>query len=148
MAIDKGQHLRLVIVNGTTNQVIAMATEMSLHLSASTEDSTTKDTTDTTGTWNEYEVTQRNGDIQFSALIAAGTDSAAKTLSDMITAVSDTPINWKIVLTSGANNRVIGKTLCSGSGKVTSINPQGQNRQNATYSGTINIYGEVTVGND
>lgn len=137
-----------MIVNGTTNQVIAMATEMSLHLSASTEDSTTKDTTDTTGTWNEYEVTQRNGDIQFSALIAAGTDSAAKTLSDMITAVSDTPINWKIVLTSGANNRVIGKTLCSGSGKVTSINPQGQNRQNATYSGTINIYGEVTVGND
>lgn len=128
--------------------VIGMATEMSLHLSATTEDSTTKDTTDTDGIWNEYEVTQRSGDIQFGALIAAGTDSAAKTLNDMINAVSDTPINWKVVVTSGANNRVVGKTLCSGSGKVTSINPQGQNRQNATYSGTINIYGPVTVGND
>lgn len=146
--IDKGQHLRLVIVESTTNKVIAMATDMTLHLSAQTEDSSTKDTTDTNGSWEENDVTGRQGDIQFNALIAAGTDSAAITLADVMSKFGDTAITWKIVMTSGTNNRVVGQTICSGQGKITSINPQGQNRQNATYSGTINIYGPVTVGTD
>ena len=146
--MDKGQHLRLVFVESNTNKVIALATEMTLHLSAQTEDSTTKDTTDTNGDWNEYEVTQRSGDISFGALIGTGTDSGGKSFADMINQVSDTLINWKVVMVSGANNRVVGKTVCSGQGKVTNIQANGQNRQKATYSGTINIYGPVTVGND
>lgn len=121
---------------------------MTLHLSAQTEDSTTKDTTDTNGDWNEYEVTQRSGDISFSALIGTGSDSGGKTFADMINQVSDTLINWKVVMVSGANNRVVGKTVCSGQGKVTNVQANGQNRQKATYSGTVNIYGPVTVGSD
>ena len=146
--MDKGQHLRFVIVESNTNKVIALATEMTLHLSAQTEDSTTKDTTDTNGDWNEYEVTQRSGDISFGALIGTGTDSGGKSFADMINQVSDTLINWKVVMVSGANNRVVGKTVCSGQGKVTNIQANGQNRQKATYSGTVNIYGPVTVGSD
>lgn len=146
--MDKGQHLRFVIVESNTNKVIALATEMTLHLSAQTEDSTTKDTTDTNGDWNEYEVTQRSGDISFSALIGTGSDSGGKTFADMISQVSDTLINWKVVMVSGANNRVVGKTVCSGQGKVTNVQANGQNRQKATYSGTVNIYGPVTVGSD
>ncbi len=146
--MDKGQHLRLVFVESNTNKVIALATEMTLHLSAQTEDSTTKDTTDTNGDWNEYEVTQRSGDISFSALIGTGSDSGGKTFADMISQVSDTLINWKVVMVSGANNRVVGKTVCSGQGKVTNVQANGQNRQKATYSGTVNIYGPVTVGSD
>ncbi len=146
--MDKGQHLRLVLTESNTDKVIGMATELTLHFSAQTEDSTTKDTTDTTGLWNEYDVTQRTGDIQFGALIASGTDAAAKTLGDMTDAVSDTPVSWKVVTVSGANNRVIGKTICSGQGKVVNISMQGQNRQRATYSGTINMYGKPTVGAD
>lgn len=146
--MDKGQHLRLLIVESNTNKVIALSTEMTLHLSAQTEDSTTKDTTDTNGDWNEYDVTQRSGDIQFGALIGVGTDAGGKSFADMINQVSDTIINWKVVMTSGANNRVVGKEVCHGQGKLTNLQASAQNRQNATYSGTLNIYGPVAVGND
>jgi len=129
-------------------KVIALATEMTLHLSAQTEDSTTKDTTYTNGDWNEYEVTQRSGDIQFGALIGVGTDASGKSFADMISQVSDTIVNWKVVMTSGANNRVVGKEVCHGQGKLTNLQASAQNRQNATYSGTLNIYGPVAVGND
>lgn len=144
--MDKGQHLRLIITDSETDKVIALATEMTLHLSAQTEDSSTKDTTDTAGSWQENDVTGRQGDIQFSALLAAGSDGAAITLADVISKFGDTPISWKIAMTSGPNNRVIGTVICSGQGKIVTINPQGQNRQNATYSGTINIFGPVTAG--
>ena len=146
--MDKGQHLRLVFVESNTNKVIALATEMTLHLSAQTEDSTTKDTTDTNGDWNEYEVTQRSGDISFGALIGVGTDAGGKSFADMINQVSDAFVNWKVVMVSGANNRVVGKTVCSGQGKLTNVQASAQNRQKATYSGTVNIYGPVTVGSD
>ena len=146
--MDKGQHLRLVFVESNTNKVIALSTEMTLHLSAQTEDSTTKDTTDTNGSWNEYDVTQRSGDIQFGALIGVGTDAGAKTFADMINQVSDTLIDWKVVMVSGANNRVVGKEVCHGKGKLTNLQASAQNRQKATYSGTLNIYGKVEAGND
>jgi len=146
--MDKGQHLRLLIVESNTNRVVALSTEMTLHLSAQTEDSTTKDTTDTNGDWNEYDVTQRSGDIQFGALIGVGTDTGGKSFADMINQVSDTIVNWKVVMTSGANNRVVGKEVCHGQGKLTNLQASAQNRQNATYSGTLNIYGPVSVGND
>ena len=146
--MDKGQHLRLVSVESNTNKVIALATEMTLHLSAQTEDSTTKDTTDTNGSWNEYDVTQRSGDIQFGALIGVGTDAGAKSFADMINQVSDTLIDWKVVMVSGANNRVVGKEVCHGKGKLTNLQASAQNRQKATYSGTLNIYGAVSVGSD
>ena len=146
--MDKGQHLRLVIVESNTNKVIALSTEMTLHLSAQTEDSTTKDTTDTNGSWNEYDVTQRSGDIQFGALIGVGTDAGAKTFADMINQVSDTLIDWKVVMVSGSNNRVVGKEVCHGKGKLTNLQASAQNRQKATYSGTLNIYGAVSVGSD
>ena len=131
-----------------TAKVIALATEMTLHLSAQTEDSTTKDTTDTNGDWNEYDVTQRSGDIQFGALIGVGTDASGKSFADMISQVSDTIVNWKVVMTSGANNRVVGKEVCHGKGKLTNLQASAQNRQKATYSGTLNIYGAVSVGSD
>ena len=144
--MDKGQHIRLFITESNTDKVIALSTDMTLHLSATTENSTTKDTTDATGSvWDEFEVTQRSGDIQFSALVAAGTDSAAKVLDDIESGVSDTAVNFKIAMASGANNRTIGTVICSGQGKITNMQATGQVGQNATYSGTINIYGAVTV---
>lgn len=149
--MDKGQHIRLVIVEGSgtpTSKVVALSTDMTLHLSAQTEDSSTKDTTDTNGSWNEYDVTQRSGDISFNALVGVGTDAGGKSFADFIDQVSDSLINWKVVMVSGENNRTIGKTVCSGQGKLTSLQASSQNRQKSTYSGTINIYGAVTVGTD
>jgi hypothetical protein len=148
--MDKGQHLRLVFMEGATPsaKVIALATDMTFHLSAQTEDSSTKDTTDTNGAWNEYDVTARSGDIQFSALVGVGTDTGGKSFADLIDQVSDSLINWKVVMVSGAENRVVGKEVCHGQGKLTNLQASAQNRQKATYSGTLNIYGQVVVGSD
>lgn len=143
--MDKGQHLRLLLKESTTKYPFALAVGLQFHLSATTEDSTTKDTTDTNGTWNEYEVTQRSGDIQIDALIGTGTDAAAKTLNDVINAVSDTPVDWELAIVGGANNRVVATTICTGKGKITNVSPTGANRQKAQYSCTLNIYGPVTV---
>jgi hypothetical protein len=125
-----------------------MAVDLTFHLSTATEDSSTKDTTDTTGDWNEYDVTQRSGDIQFSALIGVGTDANGKSLADWIDDVKDEQIPWKLVIVNSTNNRNIVKTVCSGNGKLSNLQMSGQNRQKATYSGTLNIYGPVAVGTD
>ena len=149
--MDKGQHLRLVFPEGSgtpTNKFVALATDLTCHFSATTEDSTTKDSSDTNGNWNEYDVTARSGDIEFGALIGVGTDAGAKTFADMINQVSDTLIDWKVVMVSGDNNRTVGKTVFSGNGKLTNLQASAQNRQKATYSGTLNIFGPVTVGTD
>ena len=148
--MDKGQHLRLVFMEGATPsaKVIALASDMTFHLSAQTEDSSTKDTTDTNGAWNEYDVTARSGDIQFGALVGVGSDTGGKSFADLIDQVSDSLINWKVVMVSGAENRVVGKEVCHGQGKLTNLQASAQNRQKATYSGTLNIYGPVVVGSD
>ena len=149
--MDKGQHLRLVIVEGSgtpASKVVALSTDMTLHLSATTEDSTTKDSSDTNGSWNEYDVTQRAGDISFNALVGVGTDAGGESFADFLDKVNDSLINWKVCMASGDNNRTLGKTVCSGQGKLTSVQASAQNRQKATYSGTINIFGAVVVGSD
>lgn len=161
--MDKGQHIRLLITDNSEKNVIALATDLTLHLSATTEDSTTKDSSDTNGEWNEYDVTQRSGDIQFSALVGVGTDPYSPettepaapevigglSFADWLNKMSDTPINWKLVFVSSTNNRVIGKTICSGQGKLSNLKADGSaSAANATYSGTLNIFGGVTVGTD
>ena len=121
---------------------------MTLHLSATTEDSTTKDSSDTNGNWNEYDVTQRSGDISFNALVGVGTDATGESFADFLDKVNDSLINWKVCMASGDNNRTLGKTVCSGQGKLVNVQASAQNRQKATYSGSINMYGPVTVGSD
>lgn len=145
--MDKGQHLRLFVVDGNTNSVIAMSTELSLHGSAQVENSTTKDTTDPTGAvWDENDIVGRTYDISFSALIASGTDTGGKTFADMLDNVNDEIINWKIALASGEQNRTMGTVICSGQGKLTNVQATGQVSQQATYSGTINGYGPLVPG--
>jgi hypothetical protein len=142
--MDKGQHLRLFITDGSSDKVIAMSTELSLHGSAQTENSTTKDTTDPTGAvWDENDVVGRTYDINFSALIASGTDSGGKTFADMLAKVNDEIISWKIALASGEQNRTMGTIICSGQGKLTNIQATGQVSQQSVYSGTIDGYGPL-----
>ena len=93
-------------------------------------------------------MTQRAGDISFNALVGVGTDAGGESFADFLDKVSDSLINWKVCMVSGENNRTLGKTVCSGQGKLTSVQASAQNRQKATYSGTINIFGAVVVGSD
>ena len=154
--MDKGQHLRLLITDNSQNNVVALAKDLTIHFSAQTENSTTKDTSDGDGVvWDEFDVTQRSGDIQFGALVGVGTDAAGSgtvgglSFADWISKFGDTAVNWKVVFVSGTNNRVIGKELCHGQGKLTNLsaNPQA-GQATVTYNGTLNMYGAVTVGTD
>ena len=151
--MDKGQHIRLLISqtsgSSAVYKYIGLATELQLHLSASVEDSSTKDSTDADGVvWEESDITQKNGDIQFGGLIAVGSDAAALALSDIESGVSDNKIYWKICTVEGTNNRTIVKEICHGEGKIVNMTAEGQVNQKATYKGSINIYGPITVGTD
>lgn len=135
--MDKGQHIRLFLGGDT---VIAMATELSLHGSMQTEDSTTKDTTDSTGAvWTEFEPTGRSYEITFSKLLPA-------TGGDFENEVSDTLIPWEIAMASGENNQTKGTVICSGQAKMTSMQASGQVGQNTTYNGTLTGFGPLALG--
>ena len=155
--MDKGQHLRLVIMGTESTpsaNFIGLATDLTFHLSAQTEDSTTKDSTDTNGSWNSYDVVSRSGDIQFGALLASKMgdyqDANGYYLEELIDMISDTEIDWKLVaITAGStNNRTIAHTICYGKGKITNLQISAQNRQKGTFSGTINLFGPVSVAED
>lgn len=142
----KGQYIRLLLATtADPTTVIAAAKEMQLHLSASTENSTTKDST---GDWEEYEVTAQTYDISGSALILTPSDAlntSAVSLNDMITNLSDTTLYWRICLMEGTNNRSIDEEICSGTAKLTSLEMSGQVGQTAQYSYTLSGSGTIST---
>lgn len=142
--MDKGQHLRLFIKD-SGNHFFALATSLTFHVSAQVETSTTKDSTDETGQWDENEPTGLSGDIQIGALIGVGTDTNGVTLNDVLNNVNDSAIDWELALVGNTNNRTVKTTIATGKGKITNVNPTGTNRQNATYTATINLFGPYTV---
>lgn len=145
--MDKGQHLRLFIMHEGKSLVVAMSTELTLHGSAQVENSTTKDTTDSSGAvWDENDVVGRSYNIDFTALVAVGSDDDALTFSTMMTNVDDSLIDWEIAYASGENNRTKGMRICNGKGKLSNIQASAQVSQQVTYSGTINGYGPLVPG--
>ena len=148
--MDYGQHLRLWLKNSNTYKVIGLATDLQIHGSATTENSTTKDDGDAYEdvVWDMPEVMTRSVDIQFSGLIGAGTDTNANTLADIETKLDNSEIDFDIAMASGSQNRTKGQLICSGKGKITNLQMTGQVDQNATYQGTLKVYGPLTVGSD
>ena len=144
--MKKGQYIRLLLsLQGRENAVIAAAKDMQLHLSAQTEESSTKDTT---GNALEYDVTGLSYDISGSGLVLADGDPLledAVGASDMMDWLEDQILAWKICLMEGEKNRTIVEEILSGKGKLTNIQLQGQNKQNAAYSYTNNGYGPIVV---
>lgn len=121
-----------------------MSTEMSLQGTSQTENSTTKDTTDASGSvWDEFEVVSRSAVINFSALMAAGSDTAAMIFQNILSKVNDVIVNWKIAVASGQNNRTMGTVIASGQGKMVNVQATGQVGQQSTYSGSINVWGPM-----
>jgi len=147
--MKKGQYIRLLVsVAANPSTVVAAAKQMALHGSAQTEDSTTKDTT---GTDLEYEVTGQSYDITGSGLVLTPNDTlltGAVGLNDFENWIKDQLLNWKICVMEGTNNRTVVETIASGQGKLTNLQIQAQNKQNATYNYTINGYGAIVPGAD
>ena len=146
----KGQYVRLFMGSDNTaapSTVIAAAKSLSLHVSLTLEDATTKDTA---GDWQIQEPTALSYDISTGALIRSGetitSQVGAKSLADLETVYeAGTPVKWKIANVSGDNNRTASSTLVSGSVILTQLTLNGPNRQNADYTAQLNGYGDYTV---
>ena len=146
----KGQFVRLFLGSDNTaapSTVIAAAKTLSLHVSLTLEDATTKDTA---GEWTIQEPTALSYDISTGALIRSGetitSQVGAKSLADIETIYeAGTPVKFKIANVGGDNNRTASSTIVSGSVVLTQLTLNGPNRQNADYTAQLNGYGEYTV---
>ena len=150
-AYTKGQFVRLFLSSDNTAapaKVIAAAKSLSLHVSMTLEDATTKDTT---GNWQIQEPTGLSYDISTSALVRGNDTITSAVAAQDLTSIESiyeagTPVKWKICNVSGANQRTAGAVIASGSVLLTQLTVNGPNRQNATYDAQLNGYGPYTVG--
>ena len=146
----KGQYVRLFLGSDNTkapSTVIAAAKSLSLHVSLTLEDATTKDTA---GDWQVQEPTGLSYDISTGALVRSGETITsavdAKGLADLETIYQNgTPVKWKIANVSGDNNRTASSTIVSGSVILTQLTLNGPNRQNADYTAQLAGNGDYTV---
>ena len=146
----KGQYVRLFLSNDNTaaaSMPIAAARTLSLHVSVTLEDASTKDTV---GDWQIQEPTAISYDITTGALMRSGeTITSQVTGADMaaVEAIYEagTPVKWKIANVSGDNNRTLSSTIVSGSVVLTQLQMNGPNRQDADYQATMNGYGDYEV---
>ena len=146
----KGQFVRLFLGSDNTaapTTVIAAAKTLSLHVSLTLEDATTKDTA---GDWQVQEPTALSYDISTGALVRSGetitSQVGAKALADLETIYeAGTPVKWKIANVGGDNNRTASSTIVSGSVVLQTLTINGPNRQNADYTAQLVGYGDYTV---
>jgi hypothetical protein len=149
-AFTKGQNVRLFLSSDNTAapaKVIAAAKTLSLHVSLTLEDATTKDTD---GNWTVQEATELAWDISTSALIRSNDTITsavqAQALADLET-IKETgsPVKAKIANTSGANNRTAGAAILSGSVIISQLTLNGP-LGTADYTSQFQGYGPYTVG--
>ena len=150
-AYTKGQYVRLFLSGDNTTTpltVIGAARQLSLHVSLTLENSTTKDTT---GDWVVQEPTALSYDITSGALVESGEDITSSVsgtyLEDLVYMYENaTPCRWQIANVSGANNRTKGAIICSGSVILTQLQINAAVKTPANYTATMQGYGPYTVG--
>lgn len=149
-AYTKGQFVRLFLGSDNSavpSRIVAGAKSLSLHVSMSLEDATTKDTT---GDWQVQEPTALSFDISSNALVRSGDTITSTVQGQDFASIEDiyeasTPVRFQIANVSGANNRTKGAIICSGSVVITQLTLNAPNRQNATYDTQLTGYGIYTV---
>lgn len=147
----KGQFVRLFLGNDNTttpSAVIAGAKTLSLHVSLSLEEATTKDTT---GDWVVQEATGLSYDISTNALVSSGdtiTSQVGGQSLDNLEAIyeASNPVKWQIANVSGDNQRTKGAVIASGSVIISQLTINAANRQTATYDAQLQGFGPYTVG--
>ena len=150
-AYTKGQFVRLFLGSDNTDtpaKVIAGAKQLSLHVSMTLEDATTKDTD---GDWTIQEPTQLAFDISTTALVRSNDTITsavqAQGLSDLESIYeASSPVKFQIANVSGDNQRTKGAVIISGSVIIATLTLNGPNRQNADYTAQLSGYGAYTVG--
>ena len=149
-AYTKGQFVRLFLGSDNSavpSRILAACKSLSMHISLSLEDATTKDTT---GDWQVQEPTAISYDISSNALVRSGDTITSSVLGQDFASIEDiyeagTPVRFQIANVSGANNRTKGAIICSGSVVITQLTLNAPNRQNATYNTQLTGYGIYNV---
>ena len=150
-AYTKGQFVRLFLSSdnaATPSKVIGAAKQLSLHVSMTLENATTKDTD---GDWMIQEPTGLNYDISTNALVRSNdtitSATAAQGLADLESIYeASSPVKWQIANVSGDNQRTKGSIIASGSVIISTLTINGPNRANCDYTASLNGYGPYNVG--
>lgn len=124
----KGQNLRILI----NNKCVAFSTSMSYHLSATLEDSSTKDDA---GGFQKQEVTGMAGDISCDALYSVDADANGVNGEDALDLLlAGQEVDVEFSATTGDKNRTATGTKYTCKALVNDISVSAANRQNVTYS--------------
>ena len=131
MGIIKGQNLR-VMVGG---KCIAMATGCQIHIGTQLEDASTKDST---GDWQEQEVTGLNWDVTTDSLVTLEDNGTNGELPQdlMSLIINKTKVQLTFDQTAGTNNRTTQNSAIKRTGYayLTDYNLTAPNRQNSTLN--------------
>ena len=131
MGIIKGQNLR-VMVGG---KCIAMATSCQIHIGTQLEDASTKDST---GDWQEQEVTGLNWDVTTDSLVTLEDNGTNGELPQdlMSLIINKTKVQLTYDQTAGPNNRTGQNAAIQrpGYADLTDYNLTAPNRQNSTLN--------------
>lgn len=149
--MTKGELVRLFLSNSNTTSpttVIAAAQQLQLHVSIQLEEVTTKDTV---SDWVVQEAVGISYDITSSALVRSGEEITSsiggQSLNDIENIyTSSEPVKWEIANVSGANNRTKGVSIVQGSGTISQLTINAQNKSVATYTIQLTGYGAYVVG--
>ena len=96
----QGQHLRLQFGAAANSKAFAAySTDLTFHVSNTLENSTTKDTTDTSGNWIEQEKTKHNID---GSIVAIMDEGEAQNFTDAAQAGEQV---WELDWVSGSQRR-------------------------------------------
>jgi hypothetical protein len=126
----KGQNLRILI--GSPAKCVAFSTSCTYHLSATLEDSSTKDDA---GGFQKQEVTGMAGDISCDALYSVDADASGINGTDALDMLlQGQEVDVEFSPTTGDKNRTATGTKYTCKALVNDISVSAANRQNVTYS--------------
>ena len=129
----KGQNLRIFIKQGSGDaKCVAFATSCTYHLSATLEDSSTKDDS---GGFQKQEVTGMAGDFSCNALYSVAADSTGvngEDALDMLLAGQEVTVEFSA--TTGEKNRTATGNKYTCAAIINDISVSSSNRQNVSYS--------------
>ena len=124
----KGQNLRILI----NNKCVAFSTSMSYHLSATLEDSSTKDDI---GGFQKQEVTGMAGDFSCDALYSVETDATGINGADALDLLlAGQEVTIEFSPTTGEKNRTATGIKYTCAAIINDISVSSPNRQNVSYS--------------
>ena len=142
MGVIKGQNLRITI----GGKYVAFATSCTVHVSASLEDSSTKDSSD--GIFQEQQLTGLSWDISTDALYSVDTDASGINAEGALDAIlAHQKVNIEFTGTVGTNNRQATGHKYSGQAWINDVSVNAANRQNASYSLQAQGTGALTKSN-